>query len=92
MCNRIRQDIEEGEEHRSDLQGETDETDSAEQPPEQGELEAKRDFWIISGSFIYRHHVQKRRKIARASRKLVACATQVPSGPKANIILFANSG
>ena len=37
--NRIRL-IEEGEEHRSDLQGETDEPNSA----EQDDLEAKHDF------------------------------------------------
>ena len=43
--NRIRQDIGEGEEQRSDLQGETDKTD------EQDELEANHDFWSISGSF-----------------------------------------
>ena len=53
-ANRIRQDIERGEEHRSDLQGETDEPDAAEQQREQNELEAKYDFWSTSGSFINR--------------------------------------
>ena len=52
-----------GEEHRSDLQGETDKPDSAEQQREQDELEAKYDFWSISGSFISRTHVEERQKM-----------------------------
>ena len=40
----MRQDIEVGEEHRSDLQGAADESDSAEQQREQDELEANHDF------------------------------------------------
>ena len=58
--NQIRQDIEKGEEHRSDLQGERDEPVSAVQQREQDELEAKKDFRSISRSFLYRHHVQER--------------------------------
>ena len=58
--DRIRQDTEDGDEHRSDLQGETDEPDSAEPQQEQDDLEAKHDVWSISGSFIYRHHVPER--------------------------------
>ena len=61
--NQIRQDIEEGDEHRSDPQGETDDPDSAYQQRGQDELEAKRDFWIISASFIHRHRVQERQKL-----------------------------
>ena len=34
--------------------------DSAEQTQEQDDLEAKHDFWSISASFIFRHHVQER--------------------------------
>ena len=41
---------------RTDLQGETDDPDSAEQQREQGE--SIRDFWIKSGSSISRDHVQ----------------------------------
>ena len=41
---RIRQEFEAGEEHRSDLQGETDTPDSAEQQRAQDELEAKLHF------------------------------------------------
>ena len=55
----IRQDIEEGVEHRSDLQGETDKLDSVEQQRGQDELEAKYDFWSVSGSFNSRNHVQE---------------------------------
>ena len=51
--NRIRQEIHEGEEHRSDLVGETDEPDSAEQQLEQDELEAKRESW----SFFWKLHL-----------------------------------
>ena len=40
--SRIRQDVEEGEEHRSDLQGATDEPDSADQQQEQNESEANK--------------------------------------------------
>ena len=69
--NRIGQDIEEGDPHRSDLQGETDEPDSAEQQRKQYELEAKPDFWSISGNFIYRHQVQGGQKFVRATRMLV---------------------
>ena len=54
---------EEGEEHRSDLQGETDKPDSAEQQREQDELEAKYAFWSIPGSFISRTHVLERQKM-----------------------------
>ena len=61
--DRIRQDIEEREEHRSELQGEKDEPDSAEQQTEQDELETKHDFWSISRSFIYRHHLQERQTL-----------------------------
>ena len=75
--NRIRQDIEEGEEHRSDLQGETDESDSAEQQREQDELEAKRGVWEISGSFMHRHHVQEKTKFVCATRKLVTNLLQI---------------
>ena len=53
----------EKKEHRSDLQGETDKPDSAEQQREQDELEAKYDFWSISGSFISRTHVLERQKM-----------------------------
>ena len=60
--DRIRQDIEEGEEHRSGVHGETDEPDSAEPRQEQHDFEAKREFWSISGSFTYRHHGQERQK------------------------------
>ena len=59
--DRVRQDSEEGE-HRSDLQGETDEPDSGKHQ-EQDDLEATHDFCSISGSFIYRHHVQERQKL-----------------------------
>ena len=48
--------------HRSDLQGEAGEADSAEKQREQDDLEAERDFWSISRSFIHRHHVQERQK------------------------------
>ena len=41
--DRIRQDIEGREEHLSDLQGESDEPDSAGQQHEQDEVEAKHD-------------------------------------------------
>ena len=51
----------EKEKHSSDFQGETDEPDSAEPQQEQDDLEAKHDFWSISGSLIYRHHDQKRK-------------------------------
>ena len=61
--NRIRQDVKEGEGHHSDLQEETDEADSAEQQREQDKLEAKHNFWSISGSFICRHHVQERQDV-----------------------------
>ena len=70
--HRFRQDIEDGEEQRSDLQGETDDPDSAEQQREQGELEAIRDFWIKSGSFISRDNVQDGQKIVCATEKLVS--------------------
>ena len=60
--DRIRQDVEEGEEHCSDLQGETDEPDAAVQQQERDELEAKRDFWSVSGSLTDRHDVQQRHK------------------------------
>ena len=42
--DRLRQDVEEGEEHRSDPQGEADEPNSAEQQREQDDLEGKHDF------------------------------------------------
>ena len=61
--NRIRQDNEGGEEHRCDLQGETDEPYSAEQQREHHELAAKHDFSSVSGSFIYRQHVPERQKL-----------------------------
>ena len=52
-----------GEEHRSDLQGEIDKPDSAEQQREQDELEAKYAFWSIFGSFISRTRVEERQKM-----------------------------
>ena len=64
--NPIRSDIEEGEEHRSDLQGEVDEPDSAEQQREQDELEAKHAFWCISGNFVCTCH-KKARFLSRSS-------------------------
>ena len=51
----------EKEKHSSDLQGETDEPYSAEPQQEQDDLEANHEFWSISGSLIYRHHVQERK-------------------------------
>ena len=44
------------------IRQETDEPDSAEPRQEQHDLEAKREFWSISGSFTYRHHGQERQK------------------------------
>ena len=50
--NRIRQDTEAREDHRSDLQADTDVPDSPEQQQEQDDLEAKYDCWSTCGSFI----------------------------------------
>ena len=75
--DRIRQDTEDGDEHRNDLQGETAEPDSAEPQQEQDDLEAKHDVWSISGSFIYRHHITfKRGNFVRATVKLIFLSTQ----------------
>ena len=52
---------EEKEKHSSDVQGGTDEPDSAEPQQEHDDLKAKHDFWSISGSLVYRHHVQERK-------------------------------
>ena len=65
--NRIRQ------EHSCDLQGETDEPDSAEQRRKEDELEARHDFWIVFGRFIHRHLVQERENVS-ATR--ITCPTQ----------------
>ena len=50
------------EDRSSDHPGEEDdESDLAEK--HQDAMEAKTDFWSISGSSIFRHHVQERQKV-----------------------------
>ena len=44
--------VPEKKENIADLQGQTDEPNSAEQQREQDEMEAKHDFWSTAGSFI----------------------------------------
>ena len=68
--DRIRQDVEEGEEHCSDLQGETDEPDAAVQQQERDELEAKRDFWSVSGSLTDRHVCRRKARFLSHSSTL----------------------
>ena len=56
----FRRDFERGEEHRSELRGDTDDPDPAKQHQED-DLEARYDFWsFFSGIFTYRRHVQER--------------------------------
>ena len=62
---------EKGGEHRSDLHVETDELDSATHLEER-DLEAKLDFWSVSGNFISCHHAQEREKYKSASGMLVS--------------------
>ena len=72
----IRQDTEKGEEHRSDLHGETDEPDSAKQRQEQYDLEAEHDFLSISGSFVYLH-CSRETTVKSASGRIGSHSTQV---------------
>ena len=62
---------EKGGEHRSDLHVETDELDSATHQEER-DLEAKHDFWSVSGNFSSCHHAQEREKYKSASGMLVS--------------------
>ena len=65
----IRQGPEEVQEHSSDHPGEEDDkSDLAEE--QQDAMEAKNDIWSISGSFIYRHHVQEVQELYVLSREL----------------------
>ena len=75
-----RRQPEPGDEHRSILQGETDDPDPAEQHKERGGLEARHNFWIISGSFIYRHPFQQRVKPS---------LPKAPSQSRLNILIFS---
>ena len=77
--DRLLKDIEKGEEHRGDLQGETDEPDSADQQ-EQDEWEAKHDFWSISVGFSYGHHEQERQKCMFQKRVFWRCQADAHFG------------
>ena len=39
--------------------------------------EAMNDFWSVSGSFIYRHHVEPRVKTSLAERRIIPYSTKI---------------
>ena len=50
-----------GEEHDDVLQGKSDVSQPVDQQAD--DVEARNDFWTISGIYIYRHHIEPRVKL-----------------------------
>ena len=59
--NQLRQGPKTVEENSSDHPGEEDDESVLEE--QQDAMEAKKEFWSVSGNFICRHHVQERQKV-----------------------------